>query len=66
MIIVNPDKFQAIIIDKKKENKTHLYKNKRYKHHLLKISVRLLGLKIDNQLNFDKHIAQLGKKVPVS
>ena len=53
MIIVNPDKFQAII----KINDININSE---------TSVRLLGLEIDSKLNFDKHITQLCKKVPVS
>ena len=62
MMIVNPDKFQAIIIDRKNQcnNPTTIEMNG------IKIdsenSVKLLGLEIDSKLNFDKHITQLCKK----
>ena len=62
MMIVNPDKFQAIIIDRKNQcnNPTTIEING------IKIdsenSVKLLGLEIDSKLNFDKHITQLCKK----
>ena len=60
-MIVNPDKFQAIIIDRKnQQNNPTSIKN------CINInsenSVRLLGLEIDSKLNFDKHITQLCKK----
>ena len=59
MMLVNPDKFQAIIIDRKsqQDNPTSI------KINVININsengVRLLGLEIDSKLNFDKHITQL-------
>ena len=66
MMIVKPDKFQVIIIDRKNQqnNPTSIRINGININS--ENSVRLLGLEIDNKLNFDKHITQLCKKVPVS
>ena len=62
MIIVNPDQFQAIIIDRKKQqNKPTPIKTNDININS-ENSMRLLGLEIDNKLNFDKHITQLCKK----
>ena len=65
-MIVKPDKFQAIIIDRKNQqnNSTSIKINDINMNS--KNSVRLLGLEIDSKLNFDKHITQLCKKVPIS
>ena len=61
-MIVNPDKFQAIIVKKNAKIKDS---------YPLKIndqiinsenSVKLLGIEIDNKLSFDKHISTLCKK----
>ena len=61
-MIVNPDKFQAIIVKKNAKIKDS---------YPLKIndqiinsenSVKLLGIEIDNKLSFDKHISTLSKK----
>ena len=66
VMIVNLDKFQAIIIDRKNQqnNPTSIKIND------INInsgkSVRLLGLEIDSKLKFDKHITQFCKKMPVS
>ena len=58
-MMVSPGKFQAIMIDKKK---------KCYTNETLKIgdkiikassSVKLLGVEIDNQLNFNLHISNI-------
>jgi len=55
-MIVNPDKFQAILIDGNNTNDLN--------HHILKFneyeitsknSVVLLGIEIDNKLNFENH-----------
>ena len=52
LMIVNPGKFQAMIINRfgKMENKHEMYtENKKITEH----SVKLQGIAIDNQLNFD-------------
>ena len=60
-MIVNPDKFQFMIIS---TNKDH--NNKSLRINDVEItpepSVKLLGLEIDNKLNFEKHISNLCNK----
>ena len=58
-MIVNPGKFQAIILDKKKNNHTQeIIKN--VKNDVkVKSSVKLLGVQIDSELNFTLHIANI-------
>ena len=55
-MIANPDKFQAIIMNKRRENQiTH--KLKIYNNGIEATkSVKLLGIEIDNQLSFNQHI----------
>ena len=62
MMIVKPDKFQAIIIDRRNQqnNSTSIKINDINMNS--KNSVRLLGLEIDSKLNFDKHILNLQGK----
>ena len=76
MMIVKPDKFQVIVIDRKKKqnNPTSIEINDININS--ENSVRLLGLEIDSELNFGKHITQLciflkksvkkSTKVPIS
>ena len=61
-MIVNAGKFQAMVINKfrKIENKHETYtENKKITSEH---SVRLLGVEIDNQLNFNNHVSTLCKK----
>ena len=60
-MIVNSDKFQAIIIDRKKKKKTTSTKVNDTNINS-ENSVRLLGLEIDSKLNFDKYLTELCKK----
>ena len=58
-IIVNPDKFQVIIIDKKKEdhaNENVVIDNKQIKTVPL---VELLGIQLYDKLNFSPHISNI-------
>ena len=58
-MIVNPGKFQAIILDTKKTNhaqQTTKIDNKAVK---VKSSVQLLGVQIDVELNFNLHIGKI-------
>ena len=61
-MIVNPVKFQAMVINRfrKVENKYEMYIGN--KKMTLEHSVRLLGIQIDKQLNFDNHVSTIWKK----
>ena len=58
-MMVNPGKFQAIIIDKKK--KCHTNETLKIGDKIIKASssVKLLGVQIDDQLNFKLHISNI-------
>ena len=58
-VIANPDKSQAIIINKRRENQiTH--KSKIYNKEIETTkSVKLLAIKIDNQLSFNQYLSKL-------
>ena len=60
-MIVNSDKFQVVLLNKRGSDKT----NKEVKIANKKIkstsSVKLLGVHIDNKLNFNHHINKLCK-----
>ena len=58
-MIVNPGKFQAIILDKKKTNHTQETIKIDNKAVKVKSSVKLLGVQIDAELNFNLHIANI-------
>ena len=60
-MIVNPDKFQAMIIScDKKENKYDLNIN----NSIISSadSVTILAIEIDNKVNFEKHVSAICKK----
>ena len=60
-IVVNPDKFQAMIIScDKKENKYDLNIN----NSIISSadSVTILAIEIDNKVNFEKHVSAICKK----
>ena len=58
-MMVNPGKFEAIIIDKKK--KCHTKETLKIGDKIIKASysVKLLGVHIDNQLNFKLHVSKI-------
>ena len=62
-MMVNPGKFQAIIIDKKK--KCHTNETLKIGDKIIKASssVKLLGVQIDHQLNFNLHISNICRSV---
>ena len=55
-MIVNPGKFQAIIFDKHKGNHTNQITNIDQKEIKAVSKVKLLGIEIDDKLNFNHHI----------
>ena len=57
----NPDKFQALAIGKKSFNKNIVFSLNGNKIECEK-DVKLLGVTIDYELNFDKHISEICKK----
>ena len=58
-MMVNPGKFQVTIIDKKK--KCHNNKTLKIGDKIIKVSssVKLLGVQIGDQLNFNLHISSI-------
>ena len=62
-MIVNPDKFQVTIIDKKKGDQTNenaVIDNKQIKNLP---SVELLGIQLGDKLNFSPHISNICKSL---
>ena len=55
-MIGNPDKFQAIVINKRRENQITHSKIETTK------SVKSLGIEIDNQLSFNQHVSKMCSK----
>ena len=60
-MIVNPGKFQATIIDKHKGNHTNQIINIDQKEIKAVSKVKLLGIEIDDKLNFNHHINNICK-----
>ena len=60
-MIINPDKFQVIIIDKKKVD--HANENVVILNEQIKTvpSVELLRIQLDDKLNFSPHISNISK-----
>ena len=63
-MIVNPDKFQAMILQNSRNSKN--YEPVKLEIESTKIetksAVKLLGITIDNKINFEEHISELYKK----
>ena len=60
-MVVNPDKFQAIILDNQKGDHTNeriTADNQQIKHLP---SVKLLGLQLENKMNLNTHISNICK-----
>ena len=62
-MIVNPGKFQAIILDKKKNNHTQEIIKIDNNGVKVKSSIKLLGVQIDAELNFNLHTASICRSV---
>ena len=58
-MIINPDKFQTIIIDKKKSNLTNIPLTIDNQTIKSVPSVKLLGIHLDDKLNFNLHISNI-------
>ena len=58
-MIINPDKFQAIILDKKKSNLTNILLTIVNQTIKLVPSIELLGVHLDDKLNFNLHISNI-------
>ena len=61
-MIVNPDKFQAIVVKRNNKMKDSYSLNINQEVINSENSVKLLGVEIDNKLSFEKHISTLVKK----
>ena len=61
-MIVNPDKFQAIVVKKNCRMKNSYALNINNQTINSENCVKLLGIEIDNTLSFNKHISTLCKK----
>ena len=60
-MIVNPDRFQAIIFDIHKRNHTNQFTNIDHKEVKAVSKVKLLGIETDGKLNFNHHINSICK-----
>ena len=58
-MIINPDKFQAIILDKKKSNLTNIPLTIDNQTIKSVPSVELLGIHLDDKLNFNLHVSSI-------
>ena len=58
-MIINPDKFQTIILDKKKSNLTNIPLTIDNRTIKSVPSVELLGIHLDDKLNFNLHISNI-------
>ena len=60
-MVVNPDKFQAIILDKRKRDHTDERITVHNQQIKVVLSVKLLGLQLDDKLNFNLDISNICK-----
>ena len=61
-MIANPEKFHAIVVTKNRANNSNINVSINGKNIKSEPWVKLLGIKIDNKLKFDLHIADLCNK----
>ena len=61
-MIVNPKKFEAIIINRQNRSNHNCYLTINNAEIKSKESVTLLGTEIDNKLNFEKNVSAICKK----
>ena len=61
-MIVDPDKFQAIIVKRNNKVEDSYPLNINQEVINSETCVKLLGVEIENKLSFEKHISALGKK----
>ena len=62
-MIANPDKFHALLVRKDRDDTTG--QNITFQGHTIKSeeTVKILGVTLDNKLNFDTHISNICKKL---
>ena len=60
-MVVNPDKFQAVTLDKRKRDHTDEHITVDNQQIKVVSSVKLLGLQLDDKLNFNLHISNICK-----
>ena len=60
-MIVNPDKFQVIFLDKRRSDNTNIEVEIGNEKISSTSSVKLLGVHIDDKLNFNEHINKICK-----
>ena len=60
---MNPDKFLAILLDKRKSDNTNQRITVDNQQIKVMSSVKLLGLQLDDKLNFNHHISNIWVKV---
>ena len=58
---MNPGKFQAVFFDKHKENHTNQIKKIDQKEVKAASKVKLLGIELDDKLNFNYHLNNICK-----
>ena len=65
-MIVNPDKFQAMVLQNSRNSNNYEPVNLEIEGAKTetKNTVKLLGITIDNKLNFEEHTSELCKKPP--
>ena len=60
-MFINPDKFEAFVIDKKRTNYTNEKIQISSKDIQIVPSLKLFGITVDDRLNFNEHISSICK-----